>query len=64
MSSSVLGIAVCCPVNRVGTDETRRIAKGVVKFLTDMGLFIGQSAAFFAFLNDLAEDADEARRGR
>jgi hypothetical protein len=25
-----------------------------------MGLFIGQSPAFFAFLNDLAEDADEA----
>ena len=24
---------------------------GVVKFLTDMGLFIGQSQAFFAFLN-------------
>ena len=31
-----------------------------MKFLTDMGLFIGQSSAFFAFLNDLAEDADEA----
>ena len=43
---------------------TKGIAKGVVKFLTDMGLFIGQSPAFFAFLNDLAEDADEARRGR
>src|SRR5579859_1485453 len=44
--------------------ETRGIAKGVVNFLTDMGLFIGQSQAFFDFLNDLAEDADEARRGR
>ena len=33
-------------------------------FLTDMGLFIGQSPAFFAFMRDLAEDADEARRGR
>ena len=43
--------------------ETKGIAKGVVKFLTDMGLFIGQSKEFFAFLNDLAEDADEARRG-
>lgn len=43
--------------------ETKDIAKGVVKFLTDMGLFIGQSREFFAFLNDLAEDADEARRG-
>jgi hypothetical protein len=29
-----------------------------------MGLFIGQSHAFFDFLNDLAEDADEARRSR
>jgi len=27
-----------------------------------MGLFIGQSPAFFALMNDLAEDADEARR--
>jgi len=35
----------------------------VVKFLTDMGLFIGQSNTFFALLADLAEDADEARRG-
>jgi hypothetical protein len=29
-----------------------------------MGLFIGQSPAFFALMNDLAEDADEARRKR
>jgi hypothetical protein len=42
--------------------ETKGIAMGVVKFLTDMGLFIGQSPAFFEFLRDLAEDADEARR--
>jgi hypothetical protein len=42
--------------------ETKGIAMGVVKFLTDMGLFIGQSQAFFQFLHDLAEDADEARR--
>jgi hypothetical protein len=44
--------------------ETKDIAKGVVKFLTDMGLFIGQSPAFFAFMRDLAEDADDARRER
>jgi hypothetical protein len=37
---------------------------GVLKFLTDMGLFKGQSAQFFAFMRDLAEDADEAKRGR
>jgi hypothetical protein len=42
--------------------ETKNIAKGVVKFLTDMGLFIGQSPAFFALLNELAEEADAAHR--
>ena len=44
--------------------QTKNIAKGVVKFLTDMGLFLGQSPAFFSFMLDLAEDADAARRGR
>lgn len=44
--------------------ETKGVAMAVVKFLTDMGLFIGQSPGFFAFMKDLAEDADEARRGR
>jgi hypothetical protein len=43
--------------------ETKGIAMGVVKFLTDMGLFIGQSQGFFKLMKDLAEDADEARRG-
>jgi hypothetical protein len=43
--------------------ETKGIAMGVVNFLTAMGLFIGQSSAFFKLLHDLAEDADEARRG-
>jgi hypothetical protein len=42
--------------------ETNGIAMAVAKFLTDMGLFIGQSKEFFAFLQDLAEDADEAVR--
>jgi len=36
----------------------------VVKFLTAMGLFIGQSPAFFELMTDLAEDADKARRER
>lgn len=44
--------------------ETRKAAAGAVKALTDDGLFIGQPPAFFALLNDLAEDADEARRER
>jgi hypothetical protein len=35
---------------------------GALKFLTAMGLFIGQSPAFFAFLRNLAEEADAARR--
>ena len=43
--------------------ETKGAAMGALKFLTAMGLFIGQSEKFFAFLRDLAEDADEARRG-
>jgi hypothetical protein len=42
--------------------ETKGIAIGVVKFLTAMGLFIGQSEEFFELLHDLAEDADEAKR--
>ena len=41
--------------------ETKGIAMGVVKFLTDMGLFIGQSPAFFALLSQLAQAADFAR---
>jgi hypothetical protein len=42
--------------------ETNGAATSVVNFLTDMGLFIGQSPAFFTLLNDLAKDADQARR--
>jgi hypothetical protein len=43
--------------------KTEGVAMGVVQFLTDMGLFIGQSQAFFALLNQLARDADHARAG-
>ena len=42
--------------------ETRGAAMSVVKFLTAMGLFIGQSPAFFELLHDLAAEADRARR--
>jgi hypothetical protein len=42
---------------------TKGAAMAVVNFLTNMGLFIGQSSTFFKLLQDLAEDADEARRG-
>jgi hypothetical protein len=36
---------------------------GAVKFLTAMGLFIGQSPAFYEMLGELAAEADDARRG-
>jgi hypothetical protein len=42
--------------------ETKGIAMGVVQFLTAMGLFRGQSPAFFATLTTLARQADAARR--
>ena len=42
--------------------ETSGAAMAALTFLTKMGLFIGQSAGFFALMKDLAEDADEARR--
>ncbi len=49
-------------VSIIRPTQSRGIAKAVVKFLTDMGLFIGQSREFFELLHDLAEDADAARR--
>jgi Ferritin-like domain len=42
--------------------ETKGIAVGVVKFLTAMGLFIGQSSEFFRELKALANAADAAER--
>jgi hypothetical protein len=51
------------PCSVIRPTETKGVAKGTLKFLTDMGLFIGQSPAFFALMKDLAEDADDARRG-
>jgi hypothetical protein len=38
-------------------------ATGALKFLTAMGLFIGQSDAFFTFMSNLATGADAAQRG-
>ena len=54
------GLGVCSIVRPT---ETKGAAMAALKFLTAMGLFIGQSPAFFEFMKDLAEDADEARRG-
>jgi hypothetical protein len=47
--------------------ETEGAAMGALTFLTDDGLFRGQSSAFFAFMTKLAQQADAARpngRGR
>jgi hypothetical protein len=43
--------------------KTTGAATGAVKFLTAMGLFIGQSPAFFTYLTGLATAADAAMRG-
>jgi hypothetical protein len=42
--------------------ETKGAAMGALKFLTAMGLFIGQSQPFFEFMQDLAQEADKAKR--
>jgi hypothetical protein len=42
---------------------TANAAHDALKSLTNDGLFRGQDEDFFNYLNDLAEDADEARRG-
>jgi hypothetical protein len=38
-------------------------AVATIEAFTDDGLFIGQTKEFFAFVHDLAEQADQARRG-
>lgn len=42
--------------------ETKGAATGAVKFLTAMGLFIGQSDQFFEYMQQLASEADAAQR--
>ena len=44
--------------------QTSGVAMRTLQFLTDMGLFIGQSPAFFALMTQLAQDADHTRHGR
>ena len=43
--------------------KTNGVAMGALTFLTNMGLFIGQSQAFFDYMTQLAQDADAAVRG-
>jgi Ferritin-like domain len=51
------------PCSVIRPTQTEDAAMGVVKFLTAMGLFIGQPKAFFELLQDLATEADAAKRG-
>jgi len=51
-------------VSIIRPTKTEGAAMGALRFLTDMGLFLGQSAAFFAYMMRLARDADAARNGR
>ncbi len=57
LSRSLPGCSIIRPT------KTDGVAMGALKFLTDMGLFIGQSSAFFAYMTQLAQDADAAVRG-
>jgi hypothetical protein len=54
ISASLPPCSVIRPTNTTGA------ATGALKFLTAMGLFIGQSPAFFAYLTGLAAAADAA----
>ncbi|WP_263355423.1 ferritin-like domain-containing protein [Acidicapsa acidisoli] len=56
ISTSLPVCSVVRPTNTTG------VAMGALKFLTGMGLFTGQSDAFFTFLTNLAEAADAAQR--
>jgi Ferritin-like domain len=51
------------PCSIIRPTKTQGVAMGALKFLTDMGLFIGQSPAFFSYMTQLAQAADAARRG-
>src|SRR6516162_4820357 len=51
-------------VSIIRPTRTKGVAMGALKFLTDMGLFMGQSPAFFAYMTELAQDADHAKHGR
>jgi hypothetical protein len=50
-------------VSIIRPTKTEGVAMGTLQFLTDMGLFIGQSQAFFAYMRQLAQEADAAERG-
>jgi hypothetical protein len=47
-------------VSIIRPTKTEGVATGALQFLTDMGLFIGQSPGFFALMTQLAQEADAA----
>src|SRR6266436_2847473 len=57
LSRSLPIVSIIRPTNTQGA------ARGALRFLTAMGLFIGQSTGFFAYMKQLAQDADSATRG-
>jgi Ferritin-like domain len=56
LSRSLPIVSIIRPTNTEGA------ATGALAFLTAMGLFIGQSAGFFNYMKQLAQDADAAER--
>jgi hypothetical protein len=50
-------------VSIIRPTKTEGAAMGALTFLTNMGLFIGQSPAFFAYLTQLAQAADHVHHG-
>src|SRR5262245_1115950 len=51
-------------VSIIRPTNTDGIAMGALTFLTNLGLFIGQSPAFFAYMTGLAQAADHTHHGR
>lgn len=54
------GLPVCSIIRPT---ETRNAAQNALQGFVNMGVFIGQSKAFTAFVTGLAQEADKARRG-
>ena len=57
LSRSLPIVSIIRPTNTQGA------AMAALRFLRSMGLFIGQSPAFFAYMTQLAQEADAAMRG-
>jgi hypothetical protein len=53
-------LPICSVIRPTNTEGA---ATGALAFLTAMGLFIGQSQGFFAYMKQLAQEADAASRG-